>query len=348
MKAVLQSACLLAALVPLAAPALTFSFNPLNAIPAGAQAAIDRAAAQWATRIADPVSVNVSISFEDLGDPSVIANASTFELITNVDGYEFVRGLLVADAAAEPDDAIVAALPLGADLGFTLPGGFTLDTGAGGTQPNVIGAKANFKALGVTGLDGLFGATDAIIRFNSGFNFDFDNSNGVSGMDLETVAAHELGHALGFISTVDTVDFLLDQGLSGAVAPRLLDLFRFAAGAAPSTQADFSTFARELRPGIAAVFDDVDQSFALSEGAFTGDGRQASHFKDDSLTGTHLGLLDPTLAFGTVFTVTEADLRVLDLIGYDIVPIPLGPALPLLLSGLAALWVHVRPRWRSS
>ena len=44
--------------------------------------------------------------------------------------------------------------------------------------------------------------------------------------------------------------------------------------------------------------------------------------KDDGITGVHIGVMDPTLAFGQVFTVAESDLRALDLIGYEIAPVP--------------------------
>jgi hypothetical protein len=230
---------------------------------------------------------------------------------------------LKIDSAAESDDGIVASLPTVGNLNIALPAGF-------GFAGHLAGTKANFKALALPGidLDNMFGSIDAEINFNTNFNFDFDNNNGVTGgyMDFETVAAHELGHALGFVSTVDDIVYFSNLGLSGNIAPTLLDLFRFGPGDDPSNAAEFESAERNLIPGEAAFFDDTVDEYLFS----TGVTNQASHWKD---TDT-IGILDPTLAFGQVFDVSEADLRALDLIGYDIVHAPLPSGLVLFSSAL--------------
>ncbi|NJR32447.1 MAG: hypothetical protein HC778_05960 [Chamaesiphon sp. CSU_1_12] len=49
---------------------------------------------------------------------------------------------------------------------------------------------------------------DGSISFNNAFNWDFNRNDGISGgaFDFIGIAAHELGHSLGFISGVDTLD----------------------------------------------------------------------------------------------------------------------------------------------
>ena len=64
------------------------------------------------------------------------------------------------------------------------------------------------------------GGGDAAIGFNSAFPFDFDPNNGVDSnkVDFDSVATHELGHALGFLS---------ESGGPVYAPVSVWDLFRF-------------------------------------------------------------------------------------------------------------------------
>jgi hypothetical protein len=166
-----------------------------------------------------------------------------------------IRDVMVTDASDEADDLLVSLLPTAAEFSAVIP--------------------ANY---GLTGVDAGFGATDATIEFNSQFSFDFDNSNGVGAglTDFETVATHEIGHALGFVSVVDVIDQAINQGVTGNVSVNPLDLFRFSNATGNSkTATEFTDFARNLVPGDGAFFDDLFTELALSEGVFNGDGRSA-------------------------------------------------------------------------
>jgi hypothetical protein len=285
---------------------------------AAALAAFNRAAQLWEMHLEDDVTVNIDADLSNLGNPNVIGQTASVLL---QGGYNTIRDQIVNDAADEPDDGIVAALPTAAQASFLLPTGF-------GVNGNVIATKAALKAAGFTGLDSQFGASDAEITFNSLFSFDFDNTDGVpfNQMDFETVAAHEIGHALGFVSEVDTVDYYKYFNVPVNVGVGVLDLFRFQNGGQddPADTSQFTSFPRSLEPGQDAVIDQItaiENAAAenrLSTGAYTGDGRQASHWKDNNLTGNLIGMLDPTLSYGQVLPITDADLRALDLIGWDI------------------------------
>lgn len=308
---------------------------------APALAAFDRAALAWASRISDPITVTINADLSTTAPgggtfmPSTIGSTSSISLSG---GYDTVRNAMVADAAAQPsgslaNNAAVAALPTAAQFSATLPAGRSV-------SGNLQLTKANAKALGFSGLDTQFGTSDATIVFNSAFNFDYDNTNGVTAgsIDFQTAATHEIGHALGFTSSVDSIDTTTATQLP-TVSPTTLDLFRFARTGTnhPMTITGFTNDPRDLTPGDDTVTSDLANEYRMSTGVTNGDGNQASHWKDDGLTGQYIGIMDPTLASGTTESLTDADFRAMDLIGYDIAPEPSTIGLLVIAAGVALL-----------
>ena len=327
---VFSGALLLATATAEANAIIVINAGPGLAANAPALAAWNRAADQWESFLLDPITVTVDANLEDMGSPSIIGGTTSVFLGT---GYTFIRNAIVADAADEADDAIVGFLPTAAQIAIATPVAAPWD----GT---IFGTKANLKAMGLLGLDAAFGVSDGEITFNNTFAFDYDNSNGVDAgtIDFETVALHEIGHLLGFISDVDIRDLILDLGIRAAWSVTPLDLFRFANGAAPTTPGQFSTAVRSNVPGVEAVFSDSVNTWRMSTGVSQGDGRQASHWKDDDLPGiVFIGVMDPTLAAGVVEPILASDLRALDVIGWDIAAAPEPAVLLLIATGIAGL-----------
>ena len=135
--------------------------------------------------------------------------------------------------------------------------------------------------------------------------------------DFVGVAAHEIGHALGFFSDVDRLDYYGSTVWDALITedyylPTTLDLFRFTSLSAAYGLRDFTAGAREQFFSIDGGETDLG---AFSTGRYLGDGHQASHWRDDQ---GH-GIMDPTFGRGEAATISDLDLTAFDVIGYDLI-----------------------------
>ena len=270
----------------------------------------NRAVAIWESVLDDNVVIEIDGDLAAL-DPGVLGatGSATFRA-----GFDVIRNQVVADRDPA-DEGFLVGLPTSSQFTPILPPGFTY---AG----ELSATKALLKALGFDMSS--FSGADATITFSTGFapDFDYDASDGIAAgkFDFEAIVVHEIGHALGFTSAVDVADFLRSQGSTGELRPTVLDLFRMLPGAGATF---FTTAARlittgDLEPFMA--FWDGTQDLMLSTGVVWGDGRQASHWKANELSGGNfIGIMDPTLSRGERAELTTNDLRAFGLIGWDVV-----------------------------
>jgi len=284
----------------------------------------------WSASYNDPITINLQIDFASLG-AGILGSAST---ATQSATYSSVRTALIGDASTASDASAVAGLPAGPALSFytnNRAGSVIFDNDGSANNTVIDLPQANAKALGLRAANDP--AIDGSITFSSNFNFDFAHGPtiGAGLFDFVGVATHEIGHALGFFSGVDTVDFF--SGAGGGAAQDLnggslgigtldpfrvftvLDLYRHSA-----TSQTVSATTLDLATGDTPYFslNGATNLGTFSTGVSNGDGRQASHWKDN----LGLGIMDPTLAPGEKGDLKALDYLAVDVIGYNLVPEP--------------------------
>jgi regulation of enolase protein 1 (concanavalin A-like superfamily) len=296
----------------------------LRANPTAA-AAFRKAADFIQSLFSDPITVVVDAEIAPLGT-GVIGQSESSEFHFNKDSdYNAVRNLMVKDAS--PSESIVSHLPTLSQLNLVLP---KPDGGGAYTFSGLTATRAELLALGMSSGDITAAPAsqynpsvrrDMSLTFSSNFNFDYNRADGISAgkIDFTGVVIHELAHGLGFLSEVDAADYLADlPGFDHSLYPTLLDLFRLRPGAGA---ANFTSAPRILATGSQEpnqVTYDGSHDLPMSTGQAHGDGQQASHWKDDGLTGVYIGAMDPTASPGKVLNWTANDTRTLGLIGWDL------------------------------
>lgn len=207
---------------------LEFSFNFAENVPQEVRDGIQEASQVWSSLISDDVTVKIDVGFGPQADTNILAN--TEDNSVEVDYSEFRQAL--KDSATSDNDAIaVANLPQGDSFNVLInntsenQGSDEVYLDNNGSQNNST-IQVDASTAKALGLDSGDEATDATISFDDTVNWDFDPTDGIAedAYDFQGIAVHEIGHALGFSSTQDTLDITAGQNLRELIASGDADL----------------------------------------------------------------------------------------------------------------------------
>jgi hypothetical protein len=284
-------------------------------------AAFTRAAQAWESVVTSPVTIYIDadVGPNNFGTPwqTDVLGATSSPSITF--SYSTIRQTLVAVANTPAKQAVYNALPAS-----SVP--VAIDTGTSSSSSVSVSASIG-RAIGLLDPTAQPADSAARIGFNSAVNFDFDSSNGVVGTDFQSVATHEIGHALGFTS----------RSGGGGSTPAMWDLYRFRSG---TTSGTFTTATRIMTiggpttnsqyyfvPGITEIGLSDGGSNPPADPPFpnNSDGNQSSHWRQAFLNGSYIGIMDPRLPGGITRPITANDTDALNIFGYNsnlIIPNP--------------------------
>ncbi|MEO1387766.1 MAG: NF038122 family metalloprotease [Cyanobacteria bacterium J06634_6] len=287
------------------------------------------AAAIWSSFLTDDIEVNLHIGATDgLDNGNAVGGAIP---IFHNQTYGVFGEYYEKDISSSADDQADESLQSGNTVDLSVNGELV----SGNTEILLTSAQA--KALGMDQAVTLSNGTtwdrnllnpdalDGYIVTNTSFdwNYDFSRSGEATEgtLDFLSMALHEIGHNLGFVSGLDgTIDFeTLHSGKNQVSDFTALDLFRHTVDTAEIENPDGSV--SNVSIGGNAYFS-IDGGIT-NLGDFStgqdkengGDGFQASHWKR---LQNAMGIMDPTLAYKERLSLSELDLQAMDVLGYDI------------------------------
>lgn len=289
----------------------------------------EMAGAVWSSYLQDDVAVQIYVESTDQLPEDVVGAALPGKK-QNVK-YEELRYEMYENVTSSDDVLAFNNLPGNKDFSIIVDG-----QKSGRTKDFKL-TNANAKALDLfeykkdeyDQLDGYILVNDLAGSSTAGWDYDALRNKDISSNDLDfvSVAMHEIGHILGFVSGIDDEGWLkvLSEAREKAeekneelklkdfkfASP--LDLYRYSDASAAVGELDlssggdpfFSIDGGNTRLGNFANGEYTD---------FGGDGYQASHWQQNSSQG----IMNPILPMGERRDISALDVRAMDVIGWDI------------------------------
>jgi hypothetical protein len=322
-KRITLAAIGLGALVyPKAAHAVKFTFNPAPNTPQEVVTGFNLAGQRWSNNLKDGINLKITIQFSSLADNRLAETDTAFQQLTY--NYADVVAKLTANALSADDLSAVSHLQSGNTFNLLLNRTKNSPYGSGSATPfldadnddnnlTIRAPMANFKALGYSYSSSY---SDATITFNSDMPWDYDPANGISAgkYDFTGIVTHEIGHVLGILSGADVLDSTKGAPVNDNLLTyvSVMDLFRFSTQSLAQGNGVIDLTA-DTRDKYFSVDGGTTKIASFATGVNFGDGTQASHWKDNRA----LGIFDPTATTGELLSISDNDLRLLDVIGFD-------------------------------
>lgn len=329
------------------AKAVDFNFTYETGVTFEQIAAMETAGMIWSDYLADDITVNIHVESTNVLDSNIVGGALP-GMVSNFN-YGTFRSLLNSDSTSVLDNTAYSNLSVKQEHGYEK---FTawFDTGVSGyteDHKDLNLTRANAKAIGAidahnNDLDGYILMND-LSNSSASWNYNLANSSADSNtLDYLSVATHEIGHVLGFVSGVDQIDIdkyddwnSLENAYahkSNGVMTRMdellnyatpLDMFRYSP---KSKQADMNNLFYNV-----IDFSTSQQAYFSLDGGNTlmyqfaqgqdddegwGDGYQASHWKQKN--SNQIGIMDPLINLGQRRQVSNRDMVAFDVVGYDL------------------------------
>ncbi len=284
----------------------------------------EMAAAIWSSFLTDDVEVNLHIgAVETLGDNGQAVGGAV--PIFHETNYGVYQEYLEQDATSDEDEQVLEALQDGNTVDVVVDG--QLIDG----NTDIMLTRAQAKALGMEDPLQLENGgswdrdvlqdshdLDGYILINNTFDWNYDLTRQDDApedtLDFLTMALHEVGHALGFVSGLDGLieTFTFHSGEQRTEGFTALDLMRYSETSSQVENADGSV--SDLSFGNSAYFSIDGGQTSLAEFE-EGDRYQASHWQRFR---NALGIMDPTLGYQERTDISQLDLTAFDAIGWDI------------------------------
>ncbi len=321
-----------------------FNFSYAPGITVEQMIGFEMAGEFWSQQLSDNVTINLFAEITDYLPPDFIGGA--LPAIEENISYTTYRNSLEQDITSDIDSLInqnqqndISGFTAYFDAQYDSNGYYKVDN-----NEYMKMTSANAKALNIidphdTSLDGyilmrnLDGVGDGTlnqVRWSYNYESDLIDSNS---LDFLSVAIHEVGHALGFVSGLDDADWLAgkpnlnasneDDYYSSMIGnlnnATPMDMLRFSSGSISASSSYDSWIDMSLGGNPYLSFNGGQTTVAyFSTGQNTelgGDGNQASHWKEQE---NALGIMAPVLGVGQRREISELDTQLFDAIGWDI------------------------------